>query len=634
MGESLHEPPSTTTIGGSVGSDPEVDSFMTTKTKRKNRDVNTGRLRIGDDWNAISIIALSQSNPLKAVAEFVENSIDAGAKHVKIVRGKQKGQPYLKIVDDGTGIPLDDEGKPNFKYVATHICDSIKRQLKAAGTKGVQGEFGIGLLSFWTVGETLSIASCCGEGKLYEMQMAKGDPNYSVRRLRRLMSETGTELTIVPLLRGIRGFSGEKLQSYLAAELRDRIRQSGVEVRIVDRQARAEFVVEPRAFSGQLLHNIPAINTPFGEAYVEIYLAGSDGDRSVGLYRSGTRVCEAMTDIEAFRRTPWNGRAMEGLVDAPFLNLSPGTRLGVIHDERLDALVAAMQPLEAELENLIEQQRKAAEEQANQSTLKSIQRAFREALISLPEEEYDWFDVAGAGSRHPRRTSSGVTVTDGDAPGNDANGAPTEATGNGDRQPEFFERAGPLFRARISPKSTTLQVGKQKGFRAIARDRAGRPVDDGLRYAWRVIEGDGKLEDAEGEIAIFHAPAEPQLVKLGLCVSQDDQEAEAEALITVTESLLPELPKSDAQRGLPDYTFEKRPGDLWRSRFDVETNVIVINNGHRDFVYAAQSRTVKLRYICRLFAKELVQHNFPGISADQLLERMIEVLLYTEENLR
>jgi hypothetical protein len=28
----------------------------------------SGNLRIGDDWNAITIIALSQSNPLKAVA--------------------------------------------------------------------------------------------------------------------------------------------------------------------------------------------------------------------------------------------------------------------------------------------------------------------------------------------------------------------------------------------------------------------------------------------------------------------------------------------------------------------------------------------------------------------------------------
>ena len=36
-----------------------------------------GKLKIGDDWNAITIIALSQSNPLKAIAELVENCIDA-----------------------------------------------------------------------------------------------------------------------------------------------------------------------------------------------------------------------------------------------------------------------------------------------------------------------------------------------------------------------------------------------------------------------------------------------------------------------------------------------------------------------------------------------------------------------------
>jgi len=35
---------------------------------------NSGKLKISNDWNAISIIALSQNNPLKAIAEFVENS--------------------------------------------------------------------------------------------------------------------------------------------------------------------------------------------------------------------------------------------------------------------------------------------------------------------------------------------------------------------------------------------------------------------------------------------------------------------------------------------------------------------------------------------------------------------------------
>jgi len=140
-----------------------------------NKSTNTrGKLRIGDDWNAITIIALSQSNPLKAITEFVENSIDAGATQIDITRGREKGDAYLRIKDNGRGIPKNDEGIPNFKYVATHICDSIKRQLKTAGDgEGVQGEFGIGLLSFWTVGETLLMRSAAEDGKPYEMSMVR-----------------------------------------------------------------------------------------------------------------------------------------------------------------------------------------------------------------------------------------------------------------------------------------------------------------------------------------------------------------------------------------------------------------------------------------------------------------------------
>src|ERR1700735_2606983 len=118
---------------------------MKSKTRdRATRD--SGKLRIGDDWNAIRIIALSQSNPLKAIAEFVENSIDAHAKTITITRGKEHGAHYLAIKDDGDGILRDEEGLPDFKYVATHICDSIKRQLKADGNgSGGQGGLGVGV---------------------------------------------------------------------------------------------------------------------------------------------------------------------------------------------------------------------------------------------------------------------------------------------------------------------------------------------------------------------------------------------------------------------------------------------------------------------------------------------------------
>jgi hypothetical protein len=607
---------------------------MATSSRRKPVHGQSGKLRIGDDWNAINIIALSQSNPLKAVAELVENSIDAHAEHVTIIRGRSRGQSYLKVIDDGDGVPLDADGRPNFKYVATHICDSIKRQMKAQGQQGIQGEFGIGLLSFWTVGQSLALVSPGSDGKAYEMRMEKGAPSYSILPIRRLLADGGTELTIQPLLPGIRHFSGEKLQWYLASELRDRIRQSGVEIRIIDRQARAEYRVEPRAFTGQLLHHLPVLATEYGDVYVELYLTEPSAESQVGLYRSGTRVLETLTSIDGLQRAPWTTGYLQGVIDAPFLTLTPGSRIGVVHDERFAAFIESLGELEAALDEVIRQQQHAAEEKSNRDTLRAIQRAFREALLVLPEDEYDWFETYGMDGLRRRRLGAarfGVPLnlaSTGEA------AAPDEAPATGDGQRQFFEYAGPLFSVRASPATCTMPVNTTRQLRAIARDRGGRQIERDVEFNWVVVEGAAQLSSADGEITTVAAPGEPQLVRVQVSARQGETNAEAESLITITDTILPDRFRPDTQSGLPEYTFEKRPGDLWRSRFDTQQNVIVINNGHRDFVYAARNKSLKLRYICRLFAKELVIRNFPGYSANELVERMIELLLYTEENLR
>jgi len=369
----------------------------------KPRSSERGKLKIGDDWNAIRIIALSQSNPLKAIAEFVENSIDAQAKNVTITRGREHGAHYLAVKDDGNGVPRDADGLPDFKYVATHICDSIKRRLKTdGGGMGLQGEFGIGLLSFWTVGDNLTMISTGADQRAYQMSMSKGDPRYDVSQRRVLFTEKGTELRISPLLEGIRSFSGEKIQWYLASELRDRIRDSRVRVTVVDKLARKQYEVEPREYEGRLLHQLPAIRTPYGDAYAELYLAEPADSSRIALTRSGTRVIEDLAILPGLDGPPWSSRYIQGLIDAPFVNLTPGTRSGIIQDERYAALISALEPLRVHLRGLIEEQQRAEEEQASQQSLRAIQRAFHEALLALPREEYDWFDIQG----HARRESS------------------------------------------------------------------------------------------------------------------------------------------------------------------------------------------------------------------------------------
>src|SRR5437764_9631954 len=373
-----------------------MKSTQRSKSKPRPRPDEGGRLKIGDDWNAIRIIALSQGNPLKAIAEFVENSIDAHAKAVTITRGREHGEHYLAVKDDGDGVPRDAEGLPDFRYVATHICDSIKRHLKAEGNGVVlQEDFGIGLLSFWTVGATLTMSSTGADNRAYQMVMSKGEPRYTVGPRRALFSERGTELKVSPLLEGIRSLSGEKIQWYLASELRDRVRHSGVRVTVIDKLARKQYEVEPRQFEGRLLHQLPPIRTVFGDAYAELYLGEPDEAARVALSRVGTRVIEDLATLPGLDHAPWVSRYVQGLGEVPFLNLTPGTRNGVIQDERYAGLIDALKPLEAHVNSLIEEQQRAEEEQANQQSLKAIQKAFHEAMLALPREEYDWFDVQG-----------------------------------------------------------------------------------------------------------------------------------------------------------------------------------------------------------------------------------------------
>src|SRR5207249_8130792 len=126
--------------------------------------------------------------------------------------------------------------------------------------------------------------------RAYQMVMRKGDPGYSVTPKRTLLAEGGTDVRISPLLDGVRTLSGEKIQWYLAAELRDRIRQTGVRISIVDRLARKQYSVEPRQYEGRLLHQLPAVHTPFGDVYAELYLNEPADANAVALFRQGTRV--------------------------------------------------------------------------------------------------------------------------------------------------------------------------------------------------------------------------------------------------------------------------------------------------------------------------------------------------------
>src|ERR1700724_4394655 len=149
------------------------------------------------------------------------------------------------------------------------------------------------------------MTSAGSDQRAYQMTMNKGDPSYEISPRRVLFDERGTEVRISPLLEGIRTMSGEKIQWYLASELRDRIRSSGVRISVIDKLARKQLEVEPRQFDGRLLHQLPLVRTSYGDSYVELYVTGPADRSRVALYRSGTRVVEVLGSLSGLERAPW-----------------------------------------------------------------------------------------------------------------------------------------------------------------------------------------------------------------------------------------------------------------------------------------------------------------------------------------
>jgi len=309
-------------------------------------------------------------------------------------------------------------------------------------------------------------------------------------------------------------------------------------------------------------------------------------------------------------------------------------------------LSRAIEPVENELIELIEREKQAEEEEASRRILKTVQRALKEAFLALPREDYDWFDIYAEIDKRRKKPGGGLFdspngQTEEEQPQQEAGGAEkmaqrVERPGTEADSREFYEYPGPLYKATVSPASSIVGVRREKTLRCLARDNRGRTVEEGLEFSWAVVEGEGSLSSSDREIVSFVAPDEPGLVRIECMVRQGEVSCKAEGIITVTESLVEQedQPGREPSKGLPGYTYLRAPGELWRSRYDKKNNLIVINNGHADYLFASQKRARKLKYICRLFAKELVLNNFPGFDSNELLERMIELSLYTEEHLR
>ncbi len=590
----------------------------------KSRRRAAGKLKIGNHWNAISIIALSQHSPLKAIAELVENAIDAGAMHVSVTKGRSGGKLYLRVTDDGRGIKHDSDGRPDFRFVATHICDSIKKKLKADGDSSVQGEFGIGLLGFWTLGESMTLSCADREGTLWEMRMVKGQSDYHIEKRRVLMTASGTEVVIHDLLSGPAQLTGEKVAGYLSSELGERIRSTGVEVTVRDRVSRFEAVVTPREFTGTLLEFPDEVAASIPDSVkVEIYFQNRSRKNRVALYKSGTRVLEDISQLEGFDVAPWNCGMFEGRVDAQGLNLNPASRLGVVQDDMVAYLKSDLQAVESALVDFLQLQEEQAAERSSIELKRQVQSAMREALLALNANGIHWGFGDHSGRDQSIASSSAENAVD--------------SCEEEDGQKLFFEIAGPLHTATITPASVAMQAYSEQEFKVIARDRQKRQIDDPGHVNWVVLEGPVSILDASADRVTIEASGNSGLARIQATVSQRETTRYAEALITVTQSVdyvEPVTMLEDRDIEIPDFQLEDKPAELWRSRFSRSTRVVYINAGHRDYFFASSTRQSLLRYIARLYCKELVLLHSENKSPAEILEQLTQIEMYMESGLR
>lgn len=123
-------------------------------------------LRPADPFDLIRWLARSQSDPRKAVAELVQNSIDARARHVAVERRRLRGGPAIVVRDDGEGI-LPGLGRDEaLRFLATNIGASQKRKLTADERRRlvISGQYGVGLLGFWSIGHRMEIRDATARG--------------------------------------------------------------------------------------------------------------------------------------------------------------------------------------------------------------------------------------------------------------------------------------------------------------------------------------------------------------------------------------------------------------------------------------------------------------------------------------
>jgi hypothetical protein len=582
----------------------------------------TGDLGVRDPFELIRHLARSQGDPRKAVAELVQNALDEQATRIVLERTRLDGDSALIVFDDGRGVLPGLERSEALTSIARNIGHSRKRELSfdERMRQAMLGQYGIGLLGFWSLGHELRMISQVEDSEPWVLTLFEDSPRFSVAQSPRVVDRKGTwtEIQVRRLHRpALSSTIGGRLASYLSMELRGQLLRHGTELQLIDRLARGaadrNIVIRPSALAGERLAGLEPIRIEGFQYPVELTLhyAGDAGDDSprVKLASAGAIVLDDVAQLPELNHAPWTDARLVGVIDFPHLEVPPGSRRGVVPNAASAGLVEALITAEPQVNARLAERSAADAAAISQDLHRQLARLFGRVSGYVPH--LTWFPVArkyGLEAAAPE----GTAVPAAAAPGERDQGP----------QPDLFP-PGPLSFATFRPAQLELEVHERREVAVTARDAEGRRIDEGVTFEAR----------GTGPISVQHDGARIQLegvsagaAQLDVTVRQNEKSVVASLAVDVVLSHGPKRGDS----GIPQPEELDDPLQTWRSR--LVDDRWQINVGHPDYRALAGEPRTRLRYLASLLSKEVVSRNFPQPGIGAVLEELVGLLAALERS--
>ena len=570
-------------------------------------------------WELIEIIAKTQAtNPLRTIKELVDNALGSGAKEVVVQirkKGPHRRAPKVIVRDNGHGWHVIEDsddpnfGQPNLWYTASHIGHSIKSRwdeyVKRRDAGLEVGQFGIGLLSFWALGERMTITtrSRTRDGGLTpsarmtwyrEKSHADIEPSCS-----RGLEASGTEIVIEGLIKSQSSLVyGRTVVDYLSNACRAFLMKTGARLLVDDHGAILE--VRPSKFEGT---RVPI--EKIGDLDLEVYIPPASVDtnmKHVSFFRRSEKVMDDVSQIPELSISPWSDGRVYGTVSFPKGTISPD-RSGLVNDEFKAEFIASMVKATKPVLDFVGSEERRLRELRSKEMAQMFKSKWEEILKGLPEA---WRRITGRGGEPPIVEPPKGPV-------------------------------GPLDYIEVRPSDGRVKVGTNLPLTAVPKDAAGNFISRRMLFAWEIVRGGYKAKlEGEGKDVIFRAGPRKGVVTVLVSAVENGTIKKCSTNVFIKDDLPPPPPPPPpppADRPPTLEYFSETSGP--RSQFNKALNTVEVNEAHQDYRTAEElGYEARIRYINMCFSKEIAVDRWGQLlSQDQhaLGERIMELTLFSEK---